>query len=155
MALKPDMNVRSWETEFFLNQTAARGTFLVATTGTPGSGAAMDSFNQLADVAVNPSGRYPLGVLNNEFVNVDLTRTRLLSERLEVQVGNRASIIRVGEITTNSIVPNTAAAVTIGQPAYLGASGLISSVQAQGAPAVGQFRSRPDEDGYVKVRIDF
>jgi len=43
---------------------------------------------------------------------------------------------------------------TAGAAAYLAASGLISSVQAGGAPQVGRFETTKDSNGFARVSID-
>lgn len=152
MALKPNYNVTSYEVGFFLNETAERGLMLCSATGTPGSGAAMDSFNQLATVAVNPSGRYPLGMLWEDFVNQDLTEQPLNRFKYVAQMGNKATIITQGTMLTDRVVG--ASTVIPGQPAYLAGTGLISATQANGAPQIGRFLSRPDADGYAKISVN-
>lgn len=157
MALKPHYEAQVWETSYFLNETAERGVILCSSTGTnftPGSGSAMDSFNQLANVAVNPSGRYAIGILWDTFVNQDLTEYPLNRFQPVQQKGNKATIIRQGTLVTNMVVG--ASSITPEQPAYLAATGYISpnSFAAGGSVQIGKFITRPDADGYVKVRVN-
>jgi hypothetical protein len=148
MALKGDRYEMDTDISFFMNETATRG--LVVSVSTAGSGAAMDSSVALATVKTNPSGAYPLGVLLNDMVNLDLTRQHLNQYKDEVQQGGKITILRKGWVTTNAIAgtPNG------GQDAYLAGTGLISATQATGALKVGQFLSSKDADGYAKVSIN-
>jgi hypothetical protein len=148
MALKGDRYEMDTDISFFMNETATRG--LVVSVSTAGSGAAMDSSVALATVKSNPSGVYPLGVLLNDMVNIDLTRQHLNQYKDEVQIGGKITILRKGWVTTNAISGTPSG----GQDAYLAGTGLISATQATGALKVGQFLSSKDADGYAKVSIN-
>ena len=148
MALKGDRYEMDTDISFFMNETATRG--LVVSVSTAGSGAAMDSSVALATVKSNPSGVYPLGVLLNDMVNIDLTRQHLNQYKDEVQIGGKITILRKGWVTTNAISGPPSG----GQDAYLAGTGLISATQATGALKVGQFLSSKDADGYAKVSIN-
>ena len=75
MALKKDRYELDTDISFFMNETAERG--VVVSVSTAGSGAAMDSSVAVATVAAEASGAYPLGVLLNDVVNLDLTRQHI------------------------------------------------------------------------------
>lgn len=158
--LKPDQDILAYEVGFFMNTTAEGGVVVVSYTGTVGSGAAMDNANQSVEVASNPSGRYPIGVLLNTFVNKDLTQQTLNPYKFpsERQVGDKAAILKKGMCVTNAILGSTTASVVPGQPAYLHGTGFISSQLnpqvGYSAAQVGKFLSKVDQDGYVKVFID-
>lgn len=154
MALKPHRYVLEYQNGFFMNSTASRGGVVVSATGTPGSGAAMDNANQYCEYATLPSGRYPLGVLLNDFVNKDLTDNPLNAYLDEKQIGDKAAICKKGEVVTN-LLSGATSAIIPGQPAYLGANGTIaSSGNPVQCPVVGRWMSRPDQDGYAKIDID-
>jgi hypothetical protein len=148
MSLKGDRYELDTDISFFMNETATRG--LVVSVSTAGSGAAMDSAVALATVKANPSGAYPLGVLLNDMVNLDLTRQHLNQHKDEVQKGGKITILRKGFVTTDAISGTPAG----GQDAYLAGTGLISATQAAGALKVGQFLSSKDADGFAKVSIN-
>ncbi len=155
MALKPHIDPLKYQVGFFVNTVAERGGILVATTGQgviPGSGAAMDNFYQMAEYGAAATGRFPLGMLLDDFVNKDLTEIPLNRFKSERQIGDKASIMQKGEAVTNQLW--SAGSVTPGQTAYLSGTGTISPVQVGLAPVVGKFLSRPDADGYAKVFID-
>lgn len=148
MALKGDRYELDTDISFFMNEVAERG--VCVSVSTAGSGAAMDHPTALATVRANASGAFPLGVLLNDMVNLDLTRQHLNQHRDEVQRGGKVTILRKGWVTTNAVSGNP----TGGQDAFLSASGLLSATQATGAPKVGQFLSAKDADGYAKVSIN-
>jgi len=148
MALKGDRYELDTDISFFMNETAERG--VCVSTNTLGSGAAMDNSSALATLQANPSGKYPLGILLNDMVNLDLTRQHINWHKDEVQKGGKITILRKGWVVTNRI----SGTPTGGAPAYLAASGLISTTQATGAPLIGQFLSTLDADGYAKVSVN-
>lgn len=166
MALKPDRDILATDISYFVNSITGPNTTvmerggIVSATGTsaPGSGSAMDSSNQGAAYVVNPSGanQLPLGVLINDFVNIDQSRQQLNRFKDEAQIGTKAVIMRKGWVVTNMIVPGSATG-NMPTAAYVGPSGLLSSV-GFGAnihpTSIGRFLSRVDADGYAKVYID-
>jgi len=148
MSLKGDRNEFDTDISFFMNEVATRG--LIVSVSTAGSGAAMDHGLALATVKANPSGAYPLGVLLNDMVNLDLTRQHLNQHKDEVQKGGKVTILRKGWVVTDAV----SGTPTGGQDAYLAGTGLISATQAAGALKVGQFLSAKDADGFAKVSIN-
>jgi hypothetical protein len=148
MALKGDRNELDTEVTYFMNETASRGVVLAVST--QGSGAAMDSASAVATVAADPSGKAPLGVLLNDVVNIDQTRQHLNWHKDEVQQGGKVTILTKGFVVTDRISGTPSA----GDVAYLGASGLVTDTQADGAPAVGRFLSTKDADGYAKLSVN-
>ena len=148
MSLKGDRYELDTDISFFMNETATRG--LVVSVSTAGSGAAMDHALAIATVKTNPSGAYPLGILMNDMVNLDLTRQHLNQHKDEVQKGSKVTILRKGFVTTDAISGTPSG----GQDAYLAGTGLISATQATGAPKIGQFLSAKDTDGFAKVSIN-
>lgn len=123
MALKPDriLTDSSTDISFFCNLgTAERGTVVILSAC--GSGAAMDDS---AAVVTYPtvayaSGEYPLGILMNDVVSGDLTKTHLNQHKDEVQTGGKVTICRRGVVVTNMI--DAGVNPTVGQPAYAGSS---------------------------------
>ena len=148
MSLKGDRNELDTDISFFMNETATRG--LVVSVSTAGSGAAMDNGVALATVKANPSGAYPLGILLNDMVNLDLTRQHLNQHKDEVQKGGKITILRRGFVVTDAISGTPSG----GQDAYLAGTGLISATQAAGALKIGQFLSSKDADGFAKVAVN-
>jgi hypothetical protein len=148
MSLKGDRYELDTDISFFMNEVATRG--LCVAVSTAASGAAMDNALALATVKASPSGAYPLGILMNDMVNLDLTRQHLNQHKDEVQKGGKITILRKGWVTTDAI----SGTPTGGQDAYLAGTGLISATQAAGAPKIGQFLSAKDADGFAKVAIN-
>lgn len=149
MALKGDINPVQTNIDFFLNETAERGLFLVYSTA--GSGAAMDDSAALATVTTSPSGKVVLGVLLNDMVNLDLTRQHINWHKDEVQKGGKVTILNKGWVVTNAV----SGTPTAGQTAYLAQDGKASPTQLNtGCPVVGVFRSIKDANGYAKIDIN-
>ena len=152
MALKSDRVESYTDISFFCNDTTAeRGGVVVHSTGTSSSGVAMDDPNAVVTYAASASGRVPAGLLLNDVVNLDLTRQHINWYRDEVQTGGKVTLLRQGQVTTDMIVPGVVPAP--GSGAYLGASGLLTTVTTPGAK-VGTFLSAKDSDGYAKVDIN-
>ena len=166
MALKPDRHEVITDISFFMNETAERG--IVVTHSTAGSGAAMDDGNALVAVPTTASGSYPAGLLLNDMVNIDLTRQHLNQHQDEVQKGGKVTLLKQGWVVTNKLEVNSKP--TVGAPAYVASSGLISTTNPAAYDAttiagasnplgdenaqVGRFLSTEDADGYAKVYID-
>ena len=154
MALKPDRIELQSDVSFFMNNATAstivRGGVVSLDTSATGVGAAMDDANAVVAYATNPSGSYAVGVLLNDVVNIDLTRQHINYHKDEVQGGGKVALLRNGQVVTN----NLDGSPTAGATAYLHSGGNLSSTQLSGAPAVGQFLSGKDSDGYAKVSIN-
>jgi hypothetical protein len=87
MALKSDRYEFQTDISFFYNAgTATRGGVVVHDT-TAGSGASMDQGVNLVKYAQVTAASRPVGVLLNDVVNKDLTRTHLNWHKNEVQKG--------------------------------------------------------------------
>ena len=153
MALKMDRQVDAVELGYFLNEVAERG--VVVSAATAGSGIAMDSPINVATVAAVATNRRPLGVLMNDFVDIDRTRTPLNWMKDQHAVGDKCTILTKGWIVTNKVL---GAASGTGH-AVLAESGNIREVaygtaETSAAPRVGRFRSGKSEEGFAKVYID-
>jgi hypothetical protein len=150
MALKPDRIELLTDISYFMSTTGVRGGVVAVSTSSTGVGAAMDYANAVVAYASNPSGAYPVGVLLNDVVDLDLTRQHINYHKDEVQKGGKVAVLRNGQVTTSNIDGTPAA----GQTAYVGSGGNVSATQEAGAVAVGQFLSAKDSDGYAKVSIN-
>lgn len=154
MALKSDRYELQTDISFFYNEgTATRGGVVVH--DTVGSGAAMDQGVNLVKYAAVTAASRPVGILLNDVVNKDLTRTHLNQHKDEVQKGGKVTVLRKGYVVTNSI---TSASVSAGDPAYachVNAGNLrVDSPGSSGVLQVGRFLSSKDADGYAKVEIN-
>lgn len=152
MALKSDRVEAYTDISFFCNDAdAERGGIMVHATGVAGSGAAMDDSSAVVTYAASASGRVPAGLLLNDVRSLDLTRQHINWHRDEVQTGSKVTLLRQGQVVTNSI----AAGVTVGpgSGAYVGANGNITTVSTN-STKVGTFLSAKDADGYAKVDIN-
>jgi hypothetical protein len=153
MALKSDRFEFQTDISFFYNDgVATRGGVVVHDTA--GSGAAMDQGVNLVKYAQVTSSSVPVGILLNDVVNKDLTRTHLNQHKDEVQKGGKVTVLRKGYVVTNNITGNPAA----GAPAYAcheNAGNLRGdSPGSSGVLQVGRFLSSKDEDGYAKVEVN-
>ena len=158
MALKADRYELQTDISFFYNAgTVTRGGVVVH--GTAGSGAAMDQGVNLVEYkAAIAEGSVPVGILLNDEVNKDLTRTHINQHKDEVQKGGKVTIIRKGYVVTNYIEGTPSA----GDIAYVhnngnisnGASIAVGSLAASGNLAIGRFMTSKDEDDYCKVEIN-
>jgi hypothetical protein len=154
MALKSDRYEFQTDISFFYNAgTATRGGVVVHDT-TAGSGAAMDQGVNLVRYAQVTAASRPVGVLLNDVVNKDLTRTHLNWHKNEVQKGGKVTVLRKGYVVTNNVTGTPAA----GDPAYAChvTAGNVrpDSPGNSGVLQVGRFLSSKDEDGYAKVEVN-
>ena len=158
MALKADRYELQTDISFFYNAgTPTSGGVVVH--GTAGSGAAMDQGVNLVEYkAAIAEGSVPVGILLNDVVNKDLTRTHLNQHKDEVQKGGKVTILRKVYVVTNNIEGTPSA----GDIAYVhnngnisnGASIAVGSQAASGNLAIGRFMTSKDEDDYCKVEIN-
>ena len=150
MALKADRYELQTDISFFYNAgTATRGG--VVCHDTAGSGAAMDQGVNL--VKYSTSG-VPVGVLLNDVVNKDLTRTHLNQYKDEVQKGGKVTVLRKGYVVTNSLTGTPAAGDTAYACHVTAGNIRPDSPGSSGVLVVGRFMSTKDEDGYAKVEVN-
>lgn len=151
MALKADRIHVDSRIDYFMTHTAERGGVVVVQNG--GSGIAMDQGAHRVEYSITPSGKKPVGVLMSQVVNLDLTRQKMNVHKEEVQVGGKVTIWNKCQVTTNYV--QSGVSPTAGQTAYLHREGRFTNVDnIGGAPTVGVFDSKKDEDGYVKVSVN-
>jgi len=156
MALKADRYELQTDISFFYNEGAVTRGGVVVHDSTTASGAAMDQGVNLVKYKVAVGTDIPVGILMNDVVNKDLTRTHLNEHKDEVQKGGKVTILRKGYVVTNNITgtPN------VGDVAYADrtTAGNITtdaeSAAASGNLAIGRFLTDKDEDDYCKVEIN-
>lgn len=150
MALKGDRLVVQDDITYFMNEVATRGGIVSLSTG--GSGVSLDQAVNVVTYAANSSGKIPVGMLQNDVVNYDLTRQILNIHRDEVQIGGKVTITKKGWHVTDFVVGSPAA----GNSGYLGSSGYIQTVQNTSLvnPYVGRFMTSKDQDGFAKVELN-
>jgi len=151
MALKADRYEESTDISFFYNAgTATRGG-VVLLNAANASGAAMEQGANLVEYAAATTGTVPVGILLNDVVNKDLTRTHLNQYKDEVQKGGKVTVLTRGWIVTNNL---DAVTIAPGEVAYASATaGNLTNVSTAGQ-AVGRFMSAQDADGYAKVYVN-
>lgn len=150
MALRGDRFEGVTDIKHFMNEVAERGG--IATLSTAGSGAALDQSANLVSYTAANSGAKPVGILLNDMVNKDLTRTHINFHKNEVQKGGKVTLLKRGYVDTDYIVPGQSPAG--GDEAFVGPSGYLSNVQDGGAFPVGEFETSKDEDGYATVHVN-
>lgn len=156
MALKADRYEESTDISFFYNAgTATRGGVVVLDAANA-SGAAMDQGVNLVKYAQASSTSVPVGILLNDVVNKDLTRTHLNANKDEVQKGGKVTVMTRGWVVTSNIDGTPAP----GQLAFAssGTAGNICNgtyyAAGSGELAIGRFMSNKDADGYAKVYVN-
>jgi len=151
MALKADRYEESTDISFFYNAgTASRGGVVVLN-AVNASGAAMDQGANLVEYAAATTGTVPVGILLNDVVNKDLTRTHLNQYKDEVQKGGKVTVLTRGWVVTNNL---DAVTIAPGEVAYASSTaGNLTNVSTSGQ-AVGRFMSAQDADGYAKVYVN-
>jgi hypothetical protein len=156
MALKADRIEESTDISHFYNAgTATRGG-VVLLDAANASGAAMDQGANLVKYAIASASDVPIGVLLNDVVNKDLTRTHLNQFKDEVQKGGKVTVMTRGQVTTSNLTGSPAAGglafacgTTAGNIATSGGDAAES-----GALCIGRFLSVKDSDGYAKVHVN-
>ena len=103
MALKGDRQTVGpmMDISFFTSDTVLeRGIFM--TLNTAGSGVGMDqSAANVTAAFTSPSGRYVIGLLLQDVVNVDQTRQHINWHKTEGQTGGKVTLAKGGTWTTN------------------------------------------------------
>jgi len=157
MALKADRYEESTDISFFYNEgTATRGGVVILADQGLASGAAMDQGENLVKYGTATKSDVPVGILLNDVVNKDLTRTHLNQHKDEVQKGGKVTIMTRGWVVTSNITGSP----TPGKVAYADSatkgniSVLAGTAQASGNLAIGRFMSNKDADGYAKVYVN-
>ena len=156
MALKADRHELQTDISFFYNTGSvgvARGGVVVHDT-TAGSGAAMDQgVNKVKYDTVTAASR-PVGILLNDVVNKDLTRTHLNQHKDEVQLGGKVTLLRKGWVVTN-LISDTPSAGDVAYACHVTAGNIrTDSPGSSGVLAIGRFLSSQDEDDYAKVEVN-
>lgn len=150
MGLKGDRRVIQDDISYFMNETATRGGIVSLSTG--GSGVSLDQAVNVVTYAANSSGKVPIGMLQNDVVNYDLTRQILNVHKDEVQIGGKVTLTKKGWHVTDMIVGTPAA----GGSGYLSSSGYIQTVAATSLvnPYVGRFMTTKDQDNFAKFELN-
>ena len=157
MALKADRYEESTDISFFYNAGAVtRGGVVVLADQGQASGAAMDQGENLVTYKKVVAADVPVGILLNDVVNKDLTRTHLNHYKDEVQKGGKVSILRKGWVVTNMISGSpSAGGLAFADDLVAGNLSVDAySAASSGNLCVGRFLSSKDEDGYAKVEVN-
>jgi hypothetical protein len=150
MALKGERVVIETDITRTCESVAGRGIIVGGLTA--GSGVALGASAGKGDVFA--SGMVPAGLLMNDVVNVDESRYHRNFHKDEMKIGERATLLRKGRVTTDQVTGTP----TDGAAAYATTNGqLTPTLSATGGlvatPKVGQFRGVKDEGGFVTVDV--
>ena len=154
MALKSDRYELQTDISFFCDTALDRGVVVTYHGGT-GTGAAMDQGVAVVAATAGVAGTSAVaGILLNDVVNKDLTRTHLNQHKDEVQKGGKVTVLRKGYVVTDAI--ESGVDPIVGSPAYLSASeaGKLAITGASENLLVGRFLSAKDGDNYCKVEVN-
>lgn len=157
MALKADRSVEATDISFFYDAgTATRGGVVCLTTNNEASGAAMDQGVNLVAYNGATATEVPVGILMNDVVDKDLTRTHLNQHKDEVQKGGKVTVMTRGWVVTSNITgtptPGDAAFVDSATPGNV-TPGPVDPT-ASGTQFIGRFLSNKDDDGYAKLYVN-
>lgn len=133
-----------------MNEVAEEGIVVVWDTSSTGHLGGLDDPYGVVKVPTTGAGNVPVGVLMNNVVNLDLTRTHLNAHKDEVQVRGKVAIMKHGQVHTNML--KTGDSPVPGDTAYYTVDGKFTKTTVGGS-SVGKFVSAPDADGYVVVDI--
>src|SRR5210317_359644 len=155
MALKADRYEESTDISYFMTAATGDRGGVVCLDLLSASGAAMDQGDNTVSYQAAAVTDVPVGVLLNDVVNKDLTRTHLNQYKDEVQLGGKVTVMTRGWVVTNKVTGTP----TAGDLAYASETiGEIANVaadaQASGNLAIGRFMSSKDADGYAKVYVN-
>jgi len=155
MALKADRYEESTDISYFMTAATGDRGGVVCLDLLSASGAAMDQGDNTVSYQAAATTDVPVGILLNDVVNKDLTRTHLNQYKDEVQLGGKVTVLTRGWVVTNKVTGTPAA----GDLAYASETiGEISTVaadaEASGNLAIGRFMSAKDADGYAKVYVN-
>ena len=157
MALKADRYEESTDISFFYVTAPAvsRGGVVCLET-LSASGAAMDQGDNTVVYTSATATDVPVGILLNDVVDKDLTRTHLNQYKDEVQKGGKVTVMTRGWVVTSNIDGTPAAGdLAFASPVTAGAvCNNTTFAAASGELAVGRFMSAKDADGYAKVYIN-
>ena len=156
MALKADRYEESTDISHFYTAGVATRGGVVCLDLLSASGAAMDQGDNTVSYQAAAATDVPIGILLNDVVNKDLTRTHLNWYKDEIQLGGKVTVMTRGWVVTSNIDGTPAP----GELAYASdtvAGNLANSAgtaTASGNLALGRFMSAPDADGYAKVYVN-
>ena len=156
MALKTDRYEESTDISFFYTNGVATRGGVACLDVLSASGAAMDQGDNSVVYKAAASTDVPVGVLLNDVVNKDLTRTHLNWYKDEVQQGGKVTVMTRGWVVTSNVdgtpVPGDLAYASDAVAGNLAAT--AADATGSGNLAVGRFMSRKDADGYAKVYVN-
>ena len=107
--------------------------------------------DQGVNLVTTSTSATPLGILLNDVVDKDLTRTHLNQHKDEVQKGGKVTVLRKGYVVTDKV--DNPGGVTVGATAYQSAD-VAGNIASSGTVAIGNFLGTADADNYLKVEVN-
>jgi len=156
MALKADRYEESTDISFFYNAgTATRGG-VVCLAELGASGAAMDQGVNKVSYQAATTSDVPVGILLNDVVNKDLTRTHLNQYKDEVQQGGKVTVLTRGWVVTSNVQGTPGPGdVAYASNSVAGSVGnTADDATGSGNLAIGRWMSSKDVDGYAKLYVN-
>jgi len=158
MALKPDRDYNETTdiTNFWTTAAAEKGG--VASVVTQGSGAAIginlaDEANVVGYVAAITADMVPKGILlQTVAAAMSATRDFPNFENGEIRPSDKCTLVTKGWVVTDMIPVGITPSA--GDPAYVAASGKISSTSGALMRRIGRFETTKDANGFCRVSID-
>ena len=157
MALKADRFEESTDISYFSSTTGVMGQVVCLDPASlaGASGAALDQGENTVSPQAAATTDVPVGILLNDVVDKDLTRTHLNQYKDEVQKGGKVTVLTRGWVVTSNITGTPKAGDLAYASETAGTVGLVAAdAAASGNLAIGRFMSRKDADGYAKVYIN-
>ena len=159
MALKADRFEESTDISYFYNAgTATRGGVVCLDDLYLASGAAMDQGENLVSYqqVTLANNVQPIGIMLNDVVNKDLTRTHVNHHKDEVQKGGKVTVMTRGWVVTSNVTGTpTAGALAYADSATAGnVTAAAVDPGVSGSAAIGRWMSRKDADGYAKLYVN-
>lgn len=153
MALKGDRDIYMTNPDFICDVAAEAGQVLIIKATQPSGRGVGQAINDAAPVATlsssPPSGTVVAGLLLTDVQDIDEAVQHRNYQKVTQVKNENACLLTNGYVWTNKITGTPA----IGGAAYLAANGTLGTSQTNSIPAVGEWKSSKDTDGYAKVYI--
>ena len=156
MSLKPHREELNTDISYFYRSGDVTRGGILSLDNQNASGTALDNAYNRVKYQTAGSGVVPVGLLLNDVVNKNLTRTHMNDYRDEVPLHGKVTVLRDGWVVTNNITgdPNP------GDTAYLDSTtpGNVASAADSGHGGdskykVGRFDTAKDVDGYARLYV--
>lgn len=155
MALKPDRDIYVDDMDYTCDTAAEAGQVLILKSSQGTGHAVGRGINEAAPqgtiqgTGTPASGTIPVGILGTDVEDIDQSKYQRATQRVTAVKGENVYLIKSGKILTNMISGTPAP----GDKAYLAANSKLSPTQSNSIPALGEFITSKDSNGFAWVRI--